>query len=353
VPTYREADNLRPLVERIARSMRAAGRAFEVIVVDDDSRDGTEQICRELAGEGHPLRLITRVGQRGLSSAVIRGFEESADGADLACMDADLSHPPEALPRLLEELGRPGVEFVIGSRYVPGASTAKDWGAFRRLNSKVASLLARPFTRVKDPMAGFFALRRSVFERCDRLNPIGYKIGLEIIVKGRCGQVREVPICFADRTAGQSKMTVREQMNYLRHLKRLAEYKFGAVVRLLEFCAVGATGMVVDLTTYALLLTAGLLLPAARAIAILTAMTWNFALNRRVTFADRERSGVLGQYLRFVLSCSLGALLSWSVAVGLPAAASWFADHVYAAALLGIVLGTGCNFLLSLGWVFR
>ncbi len=224
VPTYKEAENLPELIQDIAETMQFAGIAYEVIIVDDNSRDGTDQAVPPLAEQGHPVTLITRIEERGLSSAVLRGFAE-ARGDHLVCMDADLSHPPSAIPRLLEALNEPNVEFVIGSRYVPGGSTEEGWGPLRWLNSKIATALARPFTSVKDPMAGFFALPREVFARADELSPIGYKIGLELIVKCRCGGIREVPIHFANRRHGKSKLTLREQLNYLKHLKRLWDYK--------------------------------------------------------------------------------------------------------------------------------
>lgn len=227
VPTYQEALNLRPLCERLAAAMGPTGKSFEIVIVDDDSRDGTLELAATLAREGLPVRLITRTTERGLSSAVIEGFHQ-ANGELLVCMDADLSHPPEAVPSLLTAVAT-GAEFVIGSRYVAGGGTEAGWGAFRWLNSKVATLLARPFTSARDPMAGFFALPRAVFERADGLSPIGYKIGLELIVKCDCGDVREVPIQFADRQLGESKLSIKEQLNYLKHVKRLADYEYGGL----------------------------------------------------------------------------------------------------------------------------
>lgn len=229
VPTYKEAANLRSLTERIAAAMGPTAKAYEIVIVDDDSRDGTIDAVAELARGGLPVRLITRTTERGLSSAVVEGFRQ-ARGDLFVCMDADLSHPPEALPRLVEAIERDGAEFVIGSRYVEGGGTEADWGAFRWLNSKVATLMARPFTTALDPMAGFFALPRAVFERADALSPIGYKIGLELIVKCDCKDVREVPIQFADRKVGESKLSFKEQLNYLKHLQRLADYEYGGVV---------------------------------------------------------------------------------------------------------------------------
>src|SRR5215510_13366771 len=154
VPTFREAGNLPELIQRVERVRQERGLDLDVIVVDDNSRDGTAELIASL---GKPwVRLITRTNERGLSSAVVRGLQE-VTGDVLVVMDADLSHPPEAIPELIERL-KAGADFVIGSRYVPGGTTDASWGLFRWLNSKVATLLARPFTSVGDPMSGFFAL---------------------------------------------------------------------------------------------------------------------------------------------------------------------------------------------------
>jgi dolichol-phosphate mannosyltransferase len=235
VPTYHEVENLRPLVMRISGALSKTKRPYEVIVVDDDSRDGTDQAVRELNDLGYPIRLITRVGERGLSSAVIRGFSE-ANGETLICMDADLSHPPEAIPRIVECLGEPGTDLVLGSRYAPGGSTDEQWSLLRRINSKIATALARPFTSVKDPMSGFFAIPKTVYEKSAPLNPIGYKIALELIVKCECCVIREIPIYFAHRQFGESKLSLTERLNYLRHLNRLWRFKYKKFLRSIQFC---------------------------------------------------------------------------------------------------------------------
>jgi dolichol-phosphate mannosyltransferase len=237
VPSYLEADNLPLLVPRISAAL--AGWPHEIIIVDDNSNDGTDQVVATLRKQGHALRLIVRAGQRGLSSAVLRGLAE-ARGQVLVCMDADLSHPPETLPYMIQTLVRDDVEFVIGSRYTRGGTTDGKWSWFRRLNSKAATLMARPFCQAKDPLAGYFALQRTVFERAEALNPVGYKIGLELLVKCRCTRLAELPIHFEDRRFGQSKLSLREQISYLRHLKRLADFKFGGWSQLSQFCVVGA-----------------------------------------------------------------------------------------------------------------
>jgi dolichol-phosphate mannosyltransferase len=226
VPTFREVENLPHLAAAIHSSLSARGLFHEIIIVDDNSRDGTEEVCGKLASQ-FPLRLITRRDERGLSSAVVRGMNE-ATGKTLVVMDADLSHPASAIPSLVGALDN-GADFVIGSRYVPGGTTEEGWGFYRWLNSKVATLMAWPLASVSDPMAGFFALRRDTFLSASRLDPIGYKIGLELLVKCRCARVAEVPIHFANRLHGSSKLNLREQLNYLRHLGRLYSFRLGGL----------------------------------------------------------------------------------------------------------------------------
>jgi len=226
VPTYQEASNLGPLICRINKAMSSRSNGYEIIVVDDNSRDGTDEVIDHLVSLDSPVRLITRIDERGLSSAVIRGFEASR-GEFLVCMDGDLSHQPEAIPRLLDCFADPEVDLALGSRYVSGSTTDEDWGFFRWLNSKVATLLALPFTPVKDPMSGFFAIRRDVFSKASSLlNPVGYKIGLELMVKCKWRKIVEIPIHFADRQSGRSKLTFGERIKYLKHLIRLALFKY-------------------------------------------------------------------------------------------------------------------------------
>lgn len=226
VPTYHEVQNIRPLADRVFRALRAAELHGELIIVDDDSRDGTDEIVGSLA-RVLPVRLITRTGERGLSSAVLRGIE-AARHELLVVMDADLSHPPERIPALVAPVRRGEADFVIGSRYVAGGRT-KDWGLLRQLNSRVATWLARPLTPVRDPMAGFFCLHRRTWQEADALSAVGYKIGLELMIKGRCGRVVEVPIEFSDRLHGRSKLTARQQLLYLLHLSRLYRYRWPAL----------------------------------------------------------------------------------------------------------------------------
>lgn len=226
VPAYREAGNLRPLTERLFAATRKAGIDAELIVVDDDSQDGSVQIIDALAAQ-YPVRIIVRTDQRGLATAVLTGFEHARHDI-FVVMDADLQHPPELVPELIEQIASRDCEFVLATRYAGGV-IPQDWPWHRRLASAVATRLAKPLAPLSDPMSGFFALRRQTWRRAvDHLSPLGYKIGLELCVKARCTRIAEVPFTFALRHEGESKFGFREQCQYGRHLMRL--YRFASPV---------------------------------------------------------------------------------------------------------------------------
>ena len=357
VPTYREAQNLVVLVPRLRQVFLEQDLDAEIVVVDDNSPDDTVEVVRELS-KVHPVRLIVRTSERGLSSAVIAGMR-AADGEVLLCMDADLSHPPEDVPKLYRAVAThpSGLVastnlFAIGSRYVAGGSTESGWGLGRWLNSKGATLLAAPLTSVSDPMAGFFALRREDFLKASSLlDPIGYKIGLELLVKTGTRQAIEVPIEFKNRLHGESKLSLREQLNYLRHLARLYRFRFPRLVRFVSFGLVGASGAIVDLLMFLLLLRTGLATWPAAVLAIWSAMTSNFALNRKLTFAD-SGCGWPRDYLGFCLSCLVGAVVNAGVRVGLISSLPWFSNHAWWAVVLGILSGLAFNFSLCERFVF-
>lgn len=224
IPTFRERDNLAILLPRLFRVLRKHALTGEVIVVDDNSRDGTDQLCDQLAA-GNPLRLLIRRDERGLATAVVHGLR-LAHGEICVVMDADLSHPPEFVPALVEAARSPACEMAIGSRYMHGSSIDPNWSLFRRLNSKIALLLARGLTPSSDPMSGFFAIAKSTLERADNLRPLGYKIALELIVRCECRAIAEIPIAFEDRENGESKLSAHQQLLYLRHLARLYSVRY-------------------------------------------------------------------------------------------------------------------------------
>ena len=223
VPAYHEAPNIQPLTERLFAALEAAGLQGELIIVDDNSQDGSEEKVEELA-KRFPVRIIVRTTERGLSSAVLAGFADAKNDI-MICMDGDLQHPPEAVPTMATILSDDQADFVLGSRYVDQGAIVGDWSFMRRVNAFGARMLARPLTNLRDPMSGFFGIRRATYENAARLDPIGYKIGLELLVKGRCRKPVEVPINFAARHAGESKLTFREQLRYLRHLLRLYRFR--------------------------------------------------------------------------------------------------------------------------------
>ncbi len=219
VPTYNERDNLGELVSRLRRAL--SGFPYELIVVDDGSPDGTGEFAEELAEKYGNIRVIHRSGKLGLASAVVDGIR-AARGDVVAVMDADLQHPPEVLPHMLREI-EGGADLVVASRYVEGGRV-EGWSKWRRLVSKTATLLARMLApkagRVKDPLSGFFAFKRSILDGLE-LNPEGFKILLEIIAKARFQKLVETPYTFQARKRGESKLKTSEYINYLKHLTKL------------------------------------------------------------------------------------------------------------------------------------
>ncbi|MEM1354482.1 MAG: glycosyltransferase family 2 protein [Planctomycetota bacterium] len=347
VPTYMERENLPHLVERIDAVREANGLGLELLIMDDNSRDGSKAWAESC---GHDwVRLIERSGPRGLSPAVLDGIRQAKHPV-VVVMDADLSHPPEKIPDMVIALNA-GQEFVIGSRYVTGGSTDDEWGFFRWFNSFVATKLAMALTNARDPMAGFFAFRKAELERADYLNPVGYKIGLELIVKCRLNNVGEVPIHFTDRVHGESKLTFKEQLKYIKHLRRLYIYKFGTWSHLAQFLVVGASGVVVNLLVLYALVWIGLHDLVAYAGGILASVVSNFLLNRRFTFSYARQGSILKQFTGFVGACSIGIAVQYLVA--LTVYHLWADAPLWVPALAGIAAGTAFNFVISRYLVFR
>ena len=222
IPTYKEVGNIERLIKSIDRVMQSLNDGYEVVLVDDNSEDGIEALVSMLSNE-FPVRIKIRKARRDLSSSVIDGIKMST-GDILVVMDADLSHPPDKLPKLITLIIENKCDISIGSRYVKGAGI-EGFGAFRKMNAAVSRVLARPFTNVSDPMSGFFAFRRGIIADYGILSPIGFKIALEILVKSGAEKIAEIPIRFAKRYAGRGKLSIREQFKYLRHLFRLFLFK--------------------------------------------------------------------------------------------------------------------------------
>ncbi|MGC9993316.1 MAG: polyprenol monophosphomannose synthase [Candidatus Cybelea sp.] len=219
IPTYNEAAGIEKLLRALGATFAANGLDGEVIVVDDNSPDGTGDVVERLARE-LPVRCLHRSGKLGLSSAVIDGWAIArSDSTVLGAMDADFSHDVNALPKMVQALESGAYGLAIGSRYVPGGGIA-NWPKRRIIVSRVACWLARPLTNVKDVTSGFFLVRRDALAGVV-LDPIGFKIGLEVIAKAQYGKAIEVPYVFTDRVAGESKLNEREIFNYLKQLGKL------------------------------------------------------------------------------------------------------------------------------------
>jgi len=218
VPTYNEAGSVTGLAERLHAAL--GDREWELVIVDDGSPDGTADVAEALAPR-IPVKVVRRAGKAGLASAVVAGFA-AARGDIMVVMDADLSHPPEVVPALVNAVEH-GADLAVGSRYVTGGGVM-DWPLQRRVVSRVACLMGNLLVPVRDATSGFFALRRSVIDGV-ALNPIGFKIGFEVIARGRHKKVVEVPYTFRDRELGASKFGRREIAQYVVQLGQVARDK--------------------------------------------------------------------------------------------------------------------------------
>lgn len=339
-PTYNERGNLLELVARLGAGLE--GVAWEAIVVDDDSPDGTADLAREIGRIDPRVRLIRRVGRRGLSSACIEGMLSS--NADyIAVIDSDLQHDPGLLTLMLATLREQNADIVVASRYIDGGDIG-DWNVGRSRLSRWSTHLARMLSgaSVADPMSGYFLMRRQVIDqRAARLSGRGFKILLDILMTGpEPLSIIELPFTFGQRRHGRSKLNAGVLWDGLRLLvgKALANR---LPARFVAFGAVGATGVAVQFAALSVLMAwsdIGLL--PAQTVATLAAMTSNFALNDRVTFANRARSA--GQWMssmvRFLAVCGVGlginlvvcdqlfeANVDWRLAAlgGLASAAVW------------------------------
>ena len=350
VPTYREAENLPALAARISDAMGGTSFTWEMIVVDDESRDGSEAVVAELA-QRFPVRIRTRLeSPRDLSLSVLLGIR-LARFDRVVVLDADLSHPPERIPDLLGELG-PGCDMAIGSRYAPGGGVDSAWGMWNLLNSRLATALARPLTNCLDPMSGFFAVRRGNLPDPESLDPIGYKIGLELMVRGQL-RVAEVPIDFAQRGKGASKTNWRQRVNFLRHLGRLYGFRYGSVSRAIRFGLVGLSGVAVDTAFYIGLQMLGLEHRLARFLAFWPAVTWNWFLNRSFTFRDRPRQPRVRQWVKFVTSSLLGLAANVGTYLALTSHVDILDRYRLVAFACGIAVGSVFNFLAATAYVYR
>ena len=362
IPTYNEKENIHLLTDRLFTLFKKNKIKAEIIVVDDNSPDGTSELVRELMKKYSNLKLIKRKGKLGLSSAVLDGFKR-AKGDILGVMDADLSHPPEAIPRMykaintiIPEKGFPP-DFVIGSRHTKDGRIV-GWKTYRKIVSKGATLLARPFTKAKDPMSGLFMIRKECLEGKE-FNAKGFKICLELLVKANWKIVKEIPISFKDRTKGKSKATLKEYYLYLYNLVNYSKYKWLTLTQLIQFGLVGALGTLINIVVlYALTEFLGIYYIYSATFAFIVALTNNFIFNKIWTF--KEKSGekyedepsktVINQYGQFFLFgvLALGINLSFLYIL-----VEWFRLWYIFAQIIAIFIAYVVNFAGSKLLVFK
>ncbi|MBH8551020.1 glycosyltransferase [Nostocaceae cyanobacterium CENA357] len=370
IPTYKERDNIQNVIKILSQLLdELIPKDYELIVVDDDSPDRTWEVAQSLTREYPQLRVMRRQQEKGLSSAVIRGWQV-ARGHVLGVIDGDLQHPPEVLTQLLWGI-QEGADLAVASRHVEGGGVSS-WSVVRRFLSRGAQvlgliLLPGVLGRVSDPMSGYFMVRRSAIAGVI-LNPVGYKILLEVIGRGKVGEITEAGYVFCERQEGESKVTWKQYIEYLHHLLRLRlskgvlgkmnEQTGFPIGRFLRFGLVGLSGVFVDMAMlYLLSDPATLALPLTRSkiiageIAILNNFFWNDAW----TFADvsmkqQEWHQRLKRFLKFNLICLAGLLLNVLV---LNLVFNLIIPNRYIANLIAIAVATIWNFWVNLKLSWR
>lgn len=319
IPTYNEAKNVPVLVAQLQSCLEPVlGKSYELIVVDDNSPDQTWAVATELAKTYPNLRVIRRQGEKGLSTAVIRGWQ-AARGELLGVMDADLQHPVEVNLGLLNALNA-GASLAVASRHIEGGGVS-DWSMFRRVVSRGAQLvglllLPGVLGKISDPMSGYFMMKRSAVANVE-LDPLGYKILIEMVARANIEWIDEVGYVFRERVEGASKVTWRLYIDYLRHLLRLrlATLRNSTFFR---YCLVGASGVLVDMAILYLLSDPrmlGLGLTRSKLVAGETAILTNFLLNDRWTFsgAAAAQPGLVAmarRFLTFNAICAAGLVIN-------------------------------------------
>ncbi|NYF33018.1 glycosyltransferase family 2 protein [Sphingopyxis sp. JAI108] len=350
VPTLNEAANVEKLIAKL--SVVLAGRGWEVLFVDDNSADGTSELVRRIARESRHVRIVQRVGRRGLSSAVVEGILATA-APIVAVMDGDLQHSEDALPRLIDAIADDGADIAVGTRYVAGGGIG-DWNSDRARMSRLATRAGQIAlgTDVSDPMSGFFAIRRDAFERAlPRLSAIGFKILLDILTSSPTPlKVAEIPYQFRSREAGESKIGARVIAEYA---ELIADKTIGRFVpvRLIKFLMVGGLGVFVHLAVLRAVLGTGSAFVAAQTAAVMTAIAFNFFLNNSFTYADRKLKGwrLLGGLASFYAISALGAVAN--IGIG-----TWMAgqdERWWVAGVAGVVVGAIWNFAMSSALTWR
>jgi len=351
VPTLNERDNIQPLLTLITAAL--PNTAWEVIFVDDDSRDGTPEHVRAQARRDPRVRCVQRIGRRGLATACMEGVLACASPY-IAVMDADLQHDERLLPQMLQVLDNGAADLVIGSRYVPGGGVG-DWSSGRVRMSGLATRLARVICKadVADPLSGFFMCRREVFEAAlRRMSGQGFKVLLDLLASSpEPPRVRELPYSFRERQHGESKLDAMIAWEYGMLLADKLVGRF-VPVRFALFGLIGGLGLIVHLSTLWLALNLlGIEFAAAQAVATIVAMTSNFVLNNQFTYRDQRLRGLglLRGLVVFYLICGVGAVAN----VGVASYAFTSSHTWWLAGVAGAVVGSVWNFAMSSVFTWR
>jgi dolichol-phosphate mannosyltransferase len=359
IPTYNEGKNIKNLVEKLTYLLdQIIPHEYELIIVDDDSLDRTWEIALELTEAYPSLRVMRREKEKGLSTAVIRGWQV-ARGEILGVIDADLQHPPETLLNLWKEIQK-GADLAVASRNAEGGGVS-DWSALRRFLSRGAQtlglvILPEVIGRVSDPMSGYFLVRR----RClldTHLSPLGYKILVEVLGRGKISWITEVGYVFQERQEGESKVTKKQYIDYIRHLIRL-RFSLWQITRFIRFGLVGFSGVFVDMTFLYLLSdpsTLALPLTRSKIIASELAIINNFLWNDAWTFKDisQKQPGKrqkIKRLIKFNIICLGGLIINVLL---LNFFFNVFGLNRYLANLISIALVTIWNYWLNLKLSWR
>ncbi len=342
LPTYNESETLPVIVPRIVETLRGSGFSCEVVIVDDDSPDGSAEVAERLSHD-YPVRVIRRKDERGLATAVLTGFAQALAPVCIV-MDADGSHPVSVLPAMARMITDDKADIVVGSRNIEGGGS-HNWPLFSQLKSKLAASLSFGLTSMTDPTTGLMAVRKSLLPGL-KLDPVGWKIVLEIAVKAAPARVAEVPIMFEDRELGESKQSLRVFAQYVLHVAKLYAFRYPALFELLKFCAVGVIGLCVDLgTVMAVKERYGLDTRVCAVFGFSVAVTTNYLLNRYYTFAKGRELPFLFSYLTYVGANLLGLGVRMAVVETLMVVAQLDRGHGYLLSnAAGIALATLFNF---------
>ncbi|MDH3204329.1 MAG: glycosyltransferase family 2 protein [Nitrosopumilus sp.] len=368
IPTYNESENIIKILHSIGEIL-PKNIPTQAIVVDDNSPDGTGKIVEDYLKNvkkiaDYTIEIIHRKAKDGLGSAILKGIQQ-AKGDTIVVMDSDFSHPPQIIPKLIESIKKYQYDIAVASRYIKGGKI-QGWSLKRKIMSKFATLIAKKGLGIdtKDPMSGFFAFKRNIIKGLN-IDAIGYKILLEILVKTRDVNIKEIPYTFQDRELGSSKLSIKTIFDYYRSVWKL--YRYGKPLEKQEkrssvkflykagrFYTVGTSGFIVNYVI-SLLFAGGvsdLWYLHANVIGIVASITTNFVLNKIWTFGDKDFKikKTISQYGKFAMFSSLGALVQLGMVYFLVDSN----EVAYPFALiLAVITAAFGNFVLNKKWTFK